>query len=108
MNCDSIIIDGRLYNYDYTSDNLHIDDSSTVSKRFFRQALSWMQQQHPSLNVWRRSMASLVREWATHNLLHGLGIAPQRTGAVDLNYPQKWYVRLAYDICGPIALIFIK
>lgn len=108
MGCDSIIINGELYNYNFDDTNLHIDNSHKVSKRFFESSLSWIKERHPDLSVWARSMKSLKREWATHNLLYAIDFHRDRTGSVDLNYPQKWYVRLAYDICGPIALIFIK
>lgn len=45
-----------------------------------------------------RSNWSMRREWITHNNLYTLGYKPQRTGSVDLNYPQKWYVKVAYFI----------
>lgn len=47
-----------------------------------------------------RSDKSLVREWRTHNRLYRLGYKRDRTSEVDLNYPLKWYVELAYNILG--------
>lgn len=94
--------------YEITQHNLHICDSHLVAKREMIPSLQDIRTAHPDSEVWRRTDRSLRREWATHNLLYALGIARQRTKDVDLNYPQKWYVRMAYGICGALALIFIK
>ncbi|MBQ6952580.1 MAG: hypothetical protein IJP81_01565 [Bacteroidales bacterium] len=48
------------------------------------------------------------RELAAHNALHALGIFRSRTGDVDLNWPQPWYIRLGYAILGTLAWPFIK
>jgi hypothetical protein len=50
----------------------------------------------------------MAREWAAHNLLWDLNIYRSRTKDIDLNYPQKWYVRLGYFILGSFALLVIK
>lgn len=91
-----------------TKNNLHIPDSWIYSKHNFRDILKAIREEHPDSDVWERSDGSLCREWATHNLLYALGIARERTKDVDLNYPQKWYVRIGYGICGAIAIVFIK
>ena len=106
MNCDTIIIDGVLYNYQFTQDNLHIEDSCKISKRHFEQALFGIETKHPALDVWKRTKKSLKREWATHNLLHALCLWMSRTKDVDLNYPQRY--EWLYTITGTIALLFIK
>ena len=106
LNCDTIIVDGVTYEYTYTDDNIHIDDSCKISKRYMESALSAIEAAHPVLSVWRRSPKSLKREWATHNLLYRLGLWKSRTRDVDLNYPNKW--EWLYNITGAIALLFIK
>lgn len=107
MNCDNIIIDGKLYNYIIYPCNLHIENSYSVRKKYFASTLSWIEERHDS-EVWKRSKNSLKREWATHNLCYALDIKRDQTKDVDLNYPQKWYVRLGYAIIGSIALLLIK
>lgn len=106
MNCDSIIIDGKLYNYNFDQNNIHIDESHKESKRYFAPALVWIKEQHPGLNVWNRSMKSLQREWATHNLLYAIDFRRDQTGSVDLDYPcdkPEW----VYNVLGFIAWLFI-
>lgn len=107
MVCDSIIVDGQLYNYVVYPCNIHIENSCEISKRHFAAVLSWIEERHNS-NVWKRSALSLMREWATHNLCYALDIHRDRTRDVDLNCEQLWYVRLAYNVIGAIALLLIK
>lgn len=51
-----------------------------------------------------RSNKSLIREWITHNNLYKLNLYRDRTASVDLNYPQKWYMKIAYFIFSIISL----
>ena len=53
-------------------------------------------------------MKSLCREWACHNAAYSLGIRRGKTKDVDLDYPQKWYVRAAYWVIGSIVWLFIR
>ena len=108
MESDIFILNGKVYEYGYTRNNLHIDDSHEIGKRQFRSALCAIEERHPELYVWRRSEGSLRREWATHNLCYQMGYKRERTKDVDLNYPQKWYVTLAYAVVGTLALLIIK
>ena len=108
MNCDSIIIDGVLYNYQYSQNNIHIENSCNIKKKYFKQLLSGILEKHKELDVWYRSTVSLKNELATHNFLYSVGLWRKRTKDVDLNYPLKWYVKIAYNIIGTIALIFVK
>ena len=55
-----------------------------------------------------RCNLSLMNEWAVHNLLYYFSIEKSRTGSVDLDYPQKWYNLVIYNIFGPIALLLIS
>ena len=45
-----------------------------------------------------RSIAGMVREWKTHNLLYWLHIAREHTKDVDLEYPQKTWKTVFYFI----------
>lgn len=108
MNCDSIIIDGVLYNYQYSQNNIHIENSCNIKKKYFKQLLFGILEKHKELDVWYRSIASLKNELATHNFLYSIGLWKKRTKDVDLNYPLKWYMKIVYGIVGTISLIFIK
>ena len=55
-----------------------------------------------------RSTRSLLREWAAHKLLYQLHILRSHTESVDLDYPQRLSVRIAYRIVGGIAVIFYR
>ena len=55
-----------------------------------------------------RSTRSLLREWAAHKLLYQLHILRSHTESVDVDYPQRLSVRIAYRIVGGIALIFYR
>ena len=37
-----------------------------------------------------------------------LGLLRKRTGDTDLNWPQKWYIRLGYAVLGTIVWPFVK
>lgn len=106
MLCDSIIIDGVLYNYSITPNNIQIEDSCKIRKKYFATTLERIEELHLDTEVWKRSKKSLKREWATHNLLYSFDIHRDRTKDVDLNYPCKW--EWLYNIVGAIALIIIK
>lgn len=108
MATDSIILNGVKHIFTIDSSNLHIEKSCIVPKGWFDYALTTIQNAYPTSDVWKRSKGSLYREWSTHNMLYALGMWKGRTKAVDLNYPQKWYMKVAYCILGTIALIFIK
>ena len=102
----TIVIDGERYYYTYTDNNVHIMGSYNVRKRSIEGALLKIEASHFLLLVWQRSIKSLKREWATHNLCYSLGIARSRTKDVDLNYPNKW--EWLYNIVGTMALWIIK
>lgn len=90
-----------------TGNNLHINGSHRFYKRSFRDIFDIARKSCPGSEVWKRSYRSLELEWASHNALYALGIARSRTSDVDLNYPQKWYVRMAYAVIGTLVWLFI-
>lgn len=51
-----------------------------------------------------RSNESMIREWITHNNLYILGYEVERTAHLDLDWPQKWYVKVAYWLLSRIVL----
>lgn len=98
--------------YQVTQNNIHIEDSAFISKRNFGVALTTIyieseKEGNHSL-VWKRSWESLEHEWAVHNFLYMVGYKRERTKDVDLDYPQKWWMTLAYNILGSLCWIFIR
>lgn len=98
--------------YQVSQNNIHIEDSAFISKRDFGIVLKNIHDQseddgNHSL-VWKRTWESLEYEWALHNFCYALGLWRSHTKDVDLNYPQKWWETLAYNILGAVAMIFIK
>ena len=93
--------------YKASKNNIHIVDSYMVSKWCFRKVLKEIQTAEPDIDVWKRSFFSLYCEWAVHNTCYLLHIRRDETASVDLNYPQKWYMRIAYIALGIPALILL-
>ena len=90
------------------SNNIHIEDSYKISKKEFKSILNELRSKYSDNTVlMNRSNLSLIFEWAVHNLLYYLNIQKIRTCSVDLDYTQKWYYTIAYNIIGPIALLII-
>lgn len=84
-------------------------DSYLVPKERFEVELNAIRYMTPDYPIWHiRSMGSMRREWATHNLLYSLGIRRDKTADVDLDYEPRWYHNLAYWVVGNIALLVIK
>ena len=98
--------------YQVTQNNIHIEDSAFISKRNFGVALTTIYIESEKENnhslVWNRSWSSLELEWAVHNFLYMIGYKRERTKDVDLDYPQKWWMTLAYNILGSLCWVFIR
>jgi len=104
----SFELNGRKYKYSIATDNVHIVDSCTISKRDFGKVFKLLREKHPDCQVWQRSDGSLSREWAVHNACYDWNIRRSQTADVDLNYPQSFWEKLGYGVIGSIALIFIR
>ena len=94
--------------YEVSSNNIKLKSSYEVSKDDFERELAVIREQHPDSLVWNRSIDSLKREWAAHNAFHALGLVRKQTADTDLNWPQKWPIRVAYDLLGRVVWPFIK
>ena len=92
-----------------SDNNIKIKDSFKVSKKDFKTILNELRYKYTSNNVLlNRKNCSMKLEWATHNFLYLIGYKRERTKDVDLNYPQKWYINIAYSVLGFFSLLFIK
>ena len=94
--------------FSVSENNIHLESSFRVPKEDFERELKAIREQYPDSQVWNRSTESLKREWATHNAFQAMGIFRSRTGHMDLNWPQPWYVRAGYAILGRVVWLFIK
>ena len=94
--------------YTITQNNLHLVDSYQVSKRRFGAILRSIKGIHPQSDVWKKGMFEMKMEWAVHNLCYCLHIKRSETKDCDLNYPQRWWIRIAYIITGLMSWIFIR
>ena len=92
-----------------TENNIHITDSAFLSERDADGLLYRIAAVYPACPVViNRSHESMMRELAAHTLLYKLHLFRSHTKDVDLNYPQRWWVSLAYNVFGAIALIFLN
>lgn len=55
---------------------------------------------------YNRSLSGMIEEWRCHNLFYKLGIYKNRTKDCDLEYPQKWYYKIAYFLMSPFYFNF--
>ena len=104
-----IIIHGL--DIDITTHNIHIEYSYLIqTKSEMRLILNDLKNQLYIASITmstpfnNRSIKSMVNEWVSHNNLYQLGYKVEQTGSVDLNYPQPWYVKLAYWFLSRIVL----
>ena len=54
----------------------------------------------------KRDIFGMINEWRVHNLLYFLNIQKVRTGSVDLNINQPWYMKVLYTLFSPLYLQF--
>lgn len=95
--------------YRTLSNRLKLVNSYLVPKDRFEVELNAIRYMTPDYPIWHlRSMASMRREWATHNLAYALRIKRSRTKDCDLEFKQTWYYKLAYGVVGTVALWVIK
>lgn len=94
-----------------TTSNIHIKDSYKVvcpwdMRTVLDNIREYVQMSGIKMDcpLYHRSNWSMKREWITHNNLYDLGYKRERTGSVDLNYPQKWWVKVLYFL-GSIFII---
>lgn len=100
---------GKVYKIHATKDNTTIVDSYQIKKyedmkQFLLKARTALSKDY---SIKKRSLNSMIREWRVHNLLYSFGILKERTGSVDLNIGQPWYIKALYFILSPLYLNFL-
>jgi len=77
-----------------------IINSYQVTKRSrIKEILYVFKLEHSDIKF-NRDINLLVKEWIVHNRLYKLGLFRNRTKDVDLEYQQKWYLKVIYWILG--------
>lgn len=94
--------------YKELPNRLKLLDSYLVEKARYEVELNVIRYNLPKCPLWKRSIGSMRREWAAHNLAYALGIRREKTADCDLNYEPKWYHKLFYGVVGTIALWLVK
>lgn len=95
--------------YSVTENNIHIENSCDILKNNFQGVLSLIKREYPGNKVLEnRSVKSMEREWCVHNWCYAHGIAKERTRSVDLNWPQRWWVKAIYAVAGTLLWPFTK
>lgn len=83
------------------NNNVHIVDSYKIRSRHdMYKILNQIKEQYPNCEVFKRSIYHLSSEWKVHNRLYRLGLFKSHTKDVDLEFPQKWYIKILYYILG--------
>ena len=94
--------------YYINDSNINIKNSCEISKKDFDNIINEIRSKFTNSVLTNRSNYSLKMEWAVHNMMYNFGIYKSRTKDVDLNYPQKWYEKLLYNVFGPISWLLIR
>lgn len=94
--------------YRVYKDRIKLYNSYEISKKLFTAELLDIKENNPDCALWNRSIASMRREWATHNLAYLLKIKRNKTKDCDLNFTQPWYLSFLYFIFGSVSLLIIK
>ena len=94
-----------------TQDNINIKDSYQVRNPFdMRSILKELKKFLKENNITmdtplnHRSIYSMIREWISHNNAYVVGYKKERVCSVDLNFPQKWYVKILYFVLSLVIL----
>lgn len=88
---NTCIIDSYLYN------KIEMDYTISALKKIYNPESNFI--------ITKRSKASQIREWKSHNLLYNLHLFRNHTKDVDLN-KEHWYSNAIYYILSTIYNIF--
>ena len=94
-----------------TPNNINIKDSYTIKDPFeirviLKEIKEFLKENNITMDTPfnHRSLWSMIREWVSHNNAYVIGYKRERVGSVDLNFPQKWYVKVLYFILSMFVL----
>ena len=98
-------------NITLSTNNIHIENSYNVELTIVMdEILTLLRKEVEDTGITmdtplnHRSNKSMIREWIAHNNLYILGYEQERTAHLDLDWPQKWYVKVAYWLLSRIVL----
>lgn len=94
-----------------TPNNINIKDSYTIKDPFemrviLKEIKEFLKENNITMDTPfnHRSLWSMIREWVSHNNVYVIGYKRERVSSVDLNFPQKWYVKVLYFILSMFVL----
>lgn len=94
-----------------TPNNINIKDSYTIKDPFemrviLKEIKEFLKESNITMDTPfnHRSFWSMIREWVSHNNAYVIGYKRERVGSVDLNFPQKWYIKVLYFIFSMFVL----
>lgn len=95
--------------YKISDDNIRIYDSYQITSipQIARAIVQLRAAENRGQKVWQRTNRSLILEWAGHNLLYRW--VPKwrsHTKDVDMDYPQTFWTRTAFNILGTLYACF--
>ena len=109
MNKIEVIIED--FQITITPNNINIKDSYTKKDPFemrviLKEIKEFLKENNITMDTPfnHRSLWSMIREWVSHNNAYVIGYKRERVGSVDLNFPQKWYVKVLYFILSIFVL----
>jgi hypothetical protein len=60
------------------------------------------EQESNDFHILLRTNRNILEEWIVHNFFYDLHVLRLHTRTVDLEYPQRWYFRVAYHLVAGI------
>lgn len=94
-----------------TPNNINIKDSYTIKDPFemrviLKEIKEFLKENNITMDTPfnHRSFWSMIREWVSHNNAYVIGYKRERVSSVDLNFPQKWYIKVLYFIFSMFVL----
>lgn len=91
------------FRVDLSEDNTRIYSSYKVkTRKDIKRFLVKLQaiDKHKEFAISKRSLLGMVLEWRAHNTLYNLHLFRSHTKDVDLEYPQKWYMKVVWFCLG--------
>lgn len=97
-----INVNGLNVQYELSENNLKIYDSYLYRKKStMNEILDEIQKAHLESDIWKqRSRFGMICEWRVHNWFFNNFWYVQHTKDVDLEFPQKFYYKIAYFVAS--------
>ena len=57
--------------------------------------------------ILNRTDSNIIHEWRAHNLFYDLHVLRLHTRTVDLEYPQRWWFKVAYWVASGFYSVYL-